>query len=120
VVRRVTRGVQGTQREARAGELEAVPCEESRLEAVASAEADHLGPRAGRQPAGTRGVVRTDVGDGDPTDTARPEVGNGVEMAGVVRPRVDHHQLGRADDIRVGPRTGHHRGIGGGGAGHQW
>ena len=72
--------------------------------------------RAGRlcERAARRAVIAVGVGAQDRAHAAAPHGGeNRIDMSRIVRPRIDHRDLGRADKIGLGPLEGEGRRIAG-------
>ena len=65
-----------------------------------------------RQPPRTRRVIAMRVRAEDPAQTIAAQMGQLLDVFGQIRPRIDDRELGRADEVRVGARPGHHAGIG--------
>ncbi len=92
MVRGVARGVQRPEGDAGVVQLESFAHVTGGNETVAGREAEHLRSGALRQAGRTRRMVGMRMGDDDPSDTARTEVGQGVEMTVVVGAGIDHGQ----------------------------
>ena len=71
------------------------------------------------RPGGAGRVVGVGVGADDPTDAVAAATGDGVEVVGVVGPRIDDDDLVDAHEVGVGAGPGHHPGVGGDDATHQ-
>ena len=119
MVRRVAGRVHGAEHELGGLDHVAVGHRPVDGEAVARVEGQHLGAGAGLEAGDAGGVVGVGVGADDPADAVAAAAGDGVEVAGVVGPGIDHHDLVDADEVGVGARAGHHPRVGGHDAPHQ-
>ena len=87
----------GPQGEARPAQLEAVTHGPGRARSRRAAQKPSTSaPVRAARPAAPGRVVGMGVGDDDPADPARPELGQRVQMAGVVGTGVDHDQRRRS------------------------
>ena len=113
MIRRMARRVDSGEAKLGALEREALPRAAIGREPVAFVEADDLCARAILQPHRPGRVVGMGVGDDDPADAIAAACGHGVEVAGVVRTRVDDGDLVDAHQVGVGARARHQPGVGG-------